>query len=359
MALKQLIRSTVLLAIAACGSETIRNVPDENPDDNGVILTPGTDQPTKTDPNPSSCKAQSETAKNVPLHLVVVLDCSGSMSASYQDTSGSASTRFDAVRNALVTYSKSAQVTPVYMSVVPFGLDQGASNDDCSASYYTPAVKDTLLPNGTVVTRGLAGLGPEGLTPTAGGVLGGEAYAKQLKNAKPGENVVLVLATDGEPTGCGDMSGANSAVSKAKSNGFPTYVIGVGDSLTNLNQLATSGGTAPALIIDGNSATVVTQKLNRKLEDIRSQFACDLQVPAKFPDGSDADKSKINVQITDGSGAKKDLVYSQDCTKADAFRYDNAANPTKVELCDSTCTAVRADRNAVIDLLLGCPSKVQ
>ena len=357
MASKHILSTALLLLVAACGTEQVRNTGTEKTDENEVDLTPVDTDQKPVDTNTGTCKAQSETAKNVPLHLIVVFDSSGSMSGRYEDPTGAASNRLDAVRNALINYAKTSQPTPVYMSVVPFGVSQGASNDQCSASYYTPILKDTQLPNVGAVTRGLAGLAPDGGTPTKGGILGGEAYAKQLKSVKPGENFVLVLATDGDPGTCGDPSGAIAA---AKTNGFKTFVIGVGDDdISNLDDMATAGGTAPALQIDGNSASVVTQKLNRKLEDIRSQFACDLGVPAKFPDGSDADKSKINVQITDGNGVKKDLVYSQDCSKPDAFRYDNAAAPTKVELCEATCSSVRLDRKAVIDLLLGCPSKVQ
>lgn len=364
MASKHLISSALVLLVAACASETKRTVIVEEPAVVEEVVDfggEGNQLPT-TAPVKETCAAQTQVATPVPLHLVVVLDASGSMSASYEDGSGGSSNRLDAIKNALINYSKVSQPTPVSMSIVPYGISQplpgGTGRDECAAAFYAPLLKDTKLPNVGIFQRALAGLEPTGGTPTGGAVLGSTAYARKLRVAFPKDNIAMIVATDGDPSGCSGAANVNTALATAFTAGYPTFVIGVGEDISSLNAMAVSGGTGTPLLIDGVSATVVTQKMNRKFEEIRSAFSCELQLPTTFPNGTPTDKSQINVDITNGEGVKSALVYSQDCSKPNAFKYDDAAAPTKVMLCEDICTTVKADRKAKQDLLMGCPSKV-
>ncbi len=381
---------SALLLLAACATEvTSRPVAEGEPGNatnpDGSAVGTGTnfggtgagDGGTNNGGTPT-CLAKSQKATQVPLHVVVVFDASSSMvEAKYEDPSGSATNRFDATRNAFVEYANTpAASSNVYMSVVPFGLEAalpgGSGSDQCAAAFYAPLLSDIKLPAQALVSNTLQKLEAKGNTPTAGGVLGGEAYAKKLKAQFPSHNVVMVLATDGDANLCEERGGflglklirsstqvAVDALKQAKTRGFSTYVIGIGQSIESLTDMAVAGGTKAPLFIDGNSSAQVAQKLKAKFAEIRSDFSCELEIPETFPgSGIPTDKSQLNVQITSGAGVKTELVYSQTCAVANAYKYDNAVAPTKVLLCGSVCSDVRADANATQDLLLGCPVKV-
>ncbi len=382
MASQHLFRSAALVVLIAACAETKRSVEAEvEPETEVVSEGPnlgtqgnqiaggakgGASNGQKSDAE--LCKATAtQRALPVPLHLVVVFDASKSMiDAKYEGPEGGTTNRFDATRNALTEYAKLKQLTDLYMSVVPFGLpaplEGGVGEDQCVAEYYVPLLKDTKLPAPGTVSTMLEGLESKGSTPTAGGVLGALAYAKRVKAKYPTHNVALVLATDGDANNCGGSTGAVIALKKAQTAGFNTFVIGIADApggISSLDAMAVAGGTKTPVMIDGNSAKEVTKKMNAKFQDIRTSFSCELAIPATLPDSSEpVNKSSINVQLTDGAGVKSQLVYSQDCSKNNAFYYDDAANPTKVLLCEDTCSLVRSDVNFAQDMYFGCPSKV-
>ena len=47
-------------------------------------------------------------------------------------------------------------------------------------------------------------------------------------------------------------------------------------------------------------------------------------------------------------------VTNQAACVANGWYYDNNAAPTEIRLCPAQCTAVQADPNAKVDVLLGC-----
>jgi hypothetical protein len=101
---------------------------------------------------------------------------------------------------------------------------------------------------------------PASYTPTEAAVNAAVMYMQQLTDSNP---KYLLLATDGLPN-CGsggqnvtadDSTGAEMAVSNAKTAGFPTFVVGIGNTMgeATLNQLAVNGGEPQVGSADGNS----------------------------------------------------------------------------------------------------------
>src|SRR5262249_14409583 len=124
----------------------------------------------------------------------------------------------------------------------------------CSAAYATPLVPMTSLAQSTPLVSALDHASPQGGTPTLPALTGALTYAAQVAKANPDEKTVVVLVTDGEPgmvvngqiaPGCtnNDISHVAAAAQTAvkATPSIPTYVIGVGQQLTSLNQIAAAG----------------------------------------------------------------------------------------------------------------------
>lgn len=302
-----------------------------------------------------TCKAEIARAKVVPLHLVTVLDRSQSMVLNYWDASGRRTTRLKATVAAIEAYAARPQRSPVLLSVIPFGSKKA---NLCDLDGYSAVVHDAMLPDTTGVPTALGTIGTTGLTPTSAAVRAGLRLAQSLHATYPDDNVALLLATDGLPTDCGQMPEALAAVREARALGVVTHVVGIGEELGPLNQLANAGGSDTAVLIAGTNASDVASALGAKLENIRSEFSCDIQLPALQPDGAPVNMAELNVRIAAGA-TPTDLVYSQTCAAADAFRYDDPRDPKKVVLCARSCEAVRADANAHVELLFDCATRVQ
>jgi hypothetical protein len=243
----------------------------------------------------------------------------------------------------------------------------------CGASYDQPLVPLTSLAAGAPLGAALDGASPQGGTPTLPALVGALHYAQTTAAARPDEKTVVVLVTDGEPglmvdgvfsPGCANND--ISHVAAAAKEGFeaaqsiPTYVIGVGSSLTKLETIAKAGGTDHAFLVPVSNPTQTRSELQTAFEAIRSQVkvSCNFAVPAA-PAGQTLDKDHINVAFTDGAGAVTPLVYSKDCSAPNGWRYDNAGAPTQIELCAGTCGTAQSDPNGKLTVAVGCKTNVQ
>lgn len=244
------------------------------------------------------------------------------------------------------------------------------------SDYETARVPIATLPgNATAFSSTINGLPnppSDALTPTAGALQGGLAYAKQYKTQNPDHVVVMVLATDGFPTRCNvtDIPGI-AAIASTAANANPairTFVIGVftdADKATakqNLDAIAAGGGTNSAFIVTtgGN----VTQQFQQALDAIRGEaLPCEYLVPT--PEAGTPDYGKVNVQFTSG-GTSNVIGYKknqQACDSTGGWYYDTdpaTAAPKKIILCPSSCTAVKSGgSDAKIDVLLGCSTVIK
>jgi hypothetical protein len=142
---------------------------------------------------------------------------------------------------------------------VNWGLKYFADNNTCGAS--NPPVVPIAAGAGSAIVASLAATAPGGDTPTRVAITAGAAYLQALTDANP---KFLLLVTDGLPncSACStstatsacdggvsvntdDTVGAEAAVAAAASQGFRTFVVGVGalsQAQNTLNQLAIEGG---------------------------------------------------------------------------------------------------------------------
>ncbi|HVH44477.1 MAG TPA: hypothetical protein VM925_19120, partial [Labilithrix sp.] len=186
--------------------------------------------------------------------------------------------------------------------------------------------------------------------------------AKANALAHPEAKTVVVLVTDGEPGGCTDLSIpasdrntiANIVAEVAKYKDLvPTYVVGVGTSLNNLNSIAANGGTAAAIQIDVGDPSVTEKQLVDTIDSIRLKaLSCELGIPAA-PEGQTLDYAKVNVAYTPASGGKQALAYDATC-QTGGWRFDEPNKPGRIVLCPALCDTVKADPKGVVGVEFGC-----
>lgn len=294
-----------------------------------------------------SCATSSAEATLKPIHLVFMFDKSGSMVAG-------GSPKWSSAKAASKAFFESQQSAGLNASLAFFP----ANGNQCSAGSYAPAIPTTALPS-TSFGSALDAQDPDGDTPTYVALQGAIDYAQGLlqNQAKDGR-VAIVLVTDGMP----DSNCSGSSIPSVKqlaasvAQTIPTYVIGVGDQLANLGEIAVGGGTQNAHIVPVNNPGQIQQDFTKAIETIKgSAMTCDYKIPTPS-NGDKLDHTKVNVVYTPTGSAAETLSYNPTCTNGPGWRYDNEAAPTQIILCGTSCDNVKA-KPGKVDVLFGCATK--
>jgi hypothetical protein len=215
---------------------------------------------------------------------------------------------------------------------------------------------------------------PTGETPTPAAIGGACQYATQWKSQNPGHELVILLVTDGVPEApvsaprcVPTLQDAETAAQTCLSQqGIPTYVLGVGANLDNLQGIAKAGGTDHAYLAGA------TMDVSGSVLDALNQIRDSAAVPCKFkipppPNGQALNPAQVNVTYNDAAGASHIILgagNAQNCANG-GWYYDNPTTPTTVELCPSSCNDVTAaliagsvlGKPASISLQFGCATQ--
>jgi hypothetical protein len=319
----------------------------------------------EVDGSVEACATIGATASLEPLHLVFAFDVSGSMGKGDEPWHDK-SLKWDPVVAATRAFFEDPDSDGLRASLTFFPAD-GDEDDRCVAtSYEAPDVSMQDLPS-NAFGEAIAAIEAEdwrGGTPTRFVVEGALSQIASARDAEGGR-YALVLVTDGYPQGCDDADDTLEAVAEpietARADGTDTYVIGVAnppiddapDTVSDLHRLAEAGGTSMAFLIDTGDPTATSQAFDEAVSQIRSAvIACDLELPAP-PDGRAFDKQRVAVAFDDGGG-ERSLRYDADCSEDDAWHYDDPASPASIQLCASTCDAVRAAAEAELRIDFAC-----
>jgi hypothetical protein len=310
-----------------------------------------------------SCAAANQQAELAPVYLVFLLDESGSMG---DGKNGKRAEKWDPVTSALKAFFADPESAGITASLSLFPLNKntgtGAADQskpaDCAASaYVTPEVPPKALPDDKTFAAAIAKIDPpnEFGTPTFPALSGTIEYAESLLKEDATRKVAIVMVTDGEPYGCDGNTIDNTAMAaKAVAAHLPTYVIGVGKELGSLKAIAEGGGTDNAFIVSLDNPEQTRKDLLSSINLIRGKaISCDLTIPAP-PAGKRLDPDKVDVQFTGNGAGATSLKYGTECTGDTAWHYDNVTKPTKILLCDDTCTTVKADPVGKLDVVFGC-----
>jgi hypothetical protein len=291
-----------------------------------------------------------------PLAAYVLLDNSGSMTGTNLSYATSGLTTFFGAQ-------ESAGMV-VALGYFPGTLDTTAS---CTpSSYETPAVGFYPLSwdpapadvHEQALATSLANLSATGTTPMYPALLGAltSAKAHALQNSQ--SEVIVLLITDGEPTGCTFSTNNPQTIADtaaAFATGTPpvrTHTVGLpGSNQLTLKTIATAGqGTFHDL-----GPTFSAQKLVEAVNAIRVEaLPCDLPLPTSV-----TDPNTVALSFTNGSGVVTDLVKVQNAAACTLngwyFETDpTSGQPVKVVLCGDVCTATQNDPKSKIVLSVSC-----
>ncbi len=319
------------------------------------------------------CATGKTGTRRLPGYIQLVLDGSGSMKGA----------RYTALQNAVnsVVSKWVADNDPSFgvgVSIFADSKDPTASKGPYPSSADVGIAPVTVAQQAAIATR-VSGAG-SGSTPSYLALSGNYPYLKAFdpttKGLPAGGKKILVFMSDGEPSDCGGGAGAKCTVlpTQAAADGITTYAVLFSDNGTTpalrnfMAEIAKNGGgtanancdpasTTPATYChyeinttSGNTAAIAAA-FAAAIEQARNSIdPCTLAIEQQ--PGQPFDPDLVNVTVTDGAGAKTDVVKDP----TDGWSYDDPANPTQVILHGTACTAVKADPKASVELILGCPS---
>ena len=314
----------------------------------------------------AACATTSQEATLTPVNMLIMFDRSGSMNQNNKWPNTTA---------ALNAFFQDPGTAGLRIALRFFPDDQpaaGCNNQACSI----PACAQVLVGLAPVtadpaptdaqeaaLVSAVSGHAPGngGGTPMYAALAGAEQWADNLAVASPAEKVVVVLVTDGMPNGCNEDINAISqlAADALAQHAVLTYAVGLeGSATAQMNQIATAGGTSAGIFIGSGNAQA---ELLAALKAIQgSQVSCQFQMP-QSQTGTPVDPSKVNVNYTPGGGAMQtvgQVASAAECVNG-GWYYDNPTAPTTITLCPTTCATVQADKDAKIQVLLGCATQAQ
>lgn len=318
-------------------------------------------------PDDGDCVGQLYSGLGVPVDIYIMFDQSGSMATKDDGTT----MRIDAVRKAVDQFLKSPDSKGINVGIGYFGYHplMCACTSCNPMDYAKAAVNMGALPDhATPLMGSLNAIQPTGETPTGPAIRGACMYAQSWKKTRVGHQVVILLVTDGNPQApITSMGGAcnptlEDATAAAAECQVPavdikTYVLGVGPDLAKLNKIAEAGGTKQAYLVEKGGETDILKALNAIRSD--SAIPCSLQMPMTAP-GVKVDASKVNVIFANASCAAMTMPRVKDamaCAPSGGWYYDDPTNPSKIELCKTSCDAVSSPGSQLL-LSVGCRQQI-
>jgi len=244
----------------------------------------------------------------------------------------------------------------------------GGGNATCDVGdYAAPEVPLAKLPGAAgQLNVSMANISPVGGTPTGPALQGALSYASSLAAQPPDEGesseVVVVLATDGEPTECQPQDVGQVAAIAAQAAAAPepisTFVIGVGANLFNLNAIAAAGGTKQAYLVDVNASA--TQSFLDTLNEIRrAAVACQYAIPVV--DGTIA-YDLVNVAYAAQGQpltAIGNVANAAACGIGGGWYYDDPVAPKTIVMCPNTCEQLQGSSETKIEIVYGCETIIK
>jgi hypothetical protein len=329
----------------------------------------------------TGCVGAAYEAESVSLDILVMFDLSCSMSCTVDQSgccsllgaSASDTWRIQPVRGAMKTFLQDPLSVGIGVGLAFFGNDPLTSFMDanvCSVARYSKAtVEIAPLPdNAAALVSALDAGVPQGGTPTHLAIDGACVHTADWKTSHPGHKVVILLVTDGVPeVFCNatiQLAVASATNCYDGGQGTETYVLGIssnnngqGSFLTQLNQIATAGGTRQAYLTDTTDVAVsVLAALNAIRAD--AVIPCDLSVPNP-PAGQTIAADKINIGVC-SSGAQPIVTpyvrSASDCGNNPGWYYNDPNSPTMIHLCNATCQTVTEPGSSLF-FSVGCATK--
>lgn len=309
------------------------------------------------------------------------------------DTSGSMAFTFEAIQNALGSFSRKVVEAGIDAHIVllagatggrlsttglcvPMPLGSGQCGAGSSAGH---AAQDTKEPTFLHLDTPIAA--NEGM-----GVLL-DSYPAFKHMLRAGARTHLVMTEDGAPPMSANAV-ADHIQGIASATSMPAWMPGLaagswvwsgvvcpdglalgscilssGPPATTLQLISTTGGVLADLNTVGQQGFDPFAELLDKLATkvvVEAKLGCSYDIPPA-PAGMTFDAGQVNVVYTDGNSHPNIIGRAPDgraCEQREAWQYDDPNKPTKVVLCPAACSRVQADPHARLDVKFGCETKV-
>jgi hypothetical protein len=287
--------------------------------------------------------------------LFMLLDQSSSMG---QVVSDAGTTRWTGTTSGIAAFLNAPPIRDVGAGIQYFPLG-GIAPASCTADYAMPAIDIGTIPeNAAGIIGTFAAHAPAAFTPTGPALTGALQHMKAWATAHPSRTAAVVLMTDGYPTECDPIVLTDiAAIAKAAATAVPpvlTYVIGLDPTVTDLDQIASAGGTNHAYSTSGTAGEVESALAQIALPERTP--VCSFQIPAT-PQGTPFDPRKVNVVVRDDTSGETETLYnvsgSAACASVDGrgWYYADADAGTYIDLCPTACAATPTE---TVNILFGC-----
>jgi hypothetical protein len=329
------------------------------------------------------------------MNIFILVDRSSSMSTHFLGAYSYAQVVSDALKTVVAKHDPS-DLTNFGLGVFPSPecLDKDTDSPDMCTAAQGPEnpIVDIQLDTYAEIDAALDAVGNCGGTPMCQSLVWALSYlTNDLTSPLDQLPTSVVLITDGEPNcnpaldpatctctqpicavgeQCLDDQCTNTAAAQLYAAGYPVYVIGVGNDMTELeevlNNIAVSGGTT------GYHPATDQQSADDALEDvIGSSMSCRFTVDWSTVDPGGTlgiENACDHVQAygyTDSMQPelRQEIPYSWDCSDPAAWHWKDdpggltveLGQCTEIELCPDTCTAFKDGNYWQMDALFGCP----
>lgn len=293
---------------------------------------------------PGCVREQVRFERELP-NVMLVVDGSSSMSIPDFDDD----LRWEAVKHALI--DEDSGLVATLQDRVRFGLTiffSSARSGEPAASCPVLEQVPVALDNLDAVSAALKDVWPRGSTPTGESI---ERVYPELAALDPvtfrGPRI-LILATDGEPSGCDEnrdtaRERSKSAVGAAYASGVQSFVIGVGAEASDdhLRELANLGQGLPASDPEHRFYRVLD---TRELTDALSSIAGDVQGCVFDLNGTVADNAADRGSVTlDGVPLTHD--------DPDGW---HLLSPNQLSVDGAACEQIQTATDLVLDISFPC-----
>lgn len=299
------------------------------------------------------CANVNRKAELPPMDMLIGLDTSYSMDFLL---------KWESVKAALKEFVKDPRFIDLGVGLQYFPLRAQCKVSD----YASPAVPiGPLSSTADAIINSLDAQQMAGGTPMVPLMQGLVEYARAHVTQNNGRKIVIILVSDGIPDNtCLTGTYPNTldnviALAQEGASGspaIPTFVIGVGNELSSLNQISAAGGTGNAFLID--TSKDIQQGFLQALNDIRREMSCEYKIPELSGYTTRYDYKNVRVQFSqDGQTEILTNIKSKDgCSTAPekGWYFDDPQKPTQIILCDQTCHRVQKSDTAKVDVLFSC-----
>jgi hypothetical protein len=187
---------------------------------------------------------------------------------------------------------------------------------------------------------------------------GALAYASEHAEHNRNDRVAVVLVAGGPPDptmcapdmifDCADVAGGSNIKTSVVAfdyNGFPS-----------LEPIANRGG-GRHYTFDSHREDVAV-RFSQLVEDLKRAPSCQYELPM-----GPLDRDKVNVEIAlpfDGGGALITPLFRvkgrDACNGGPGWYYDSFDHPTRIIVCDASCSKIKDGPDADVVIKLGCPT---